>query len=73
MKKTKLYRYLGKNGIVTTPIEIIGVEPIRMFRLDADKDKILTNGEQFSISVQVFAEDLDNWTEIGQEEINNNN
>lgn len=73
MKKTKLYRYLGKNGIVTTSIELIGIESIKMLRLEADENKILTDGENFKQSVQIFIEDLDQWKEIGQDEIKQNN
>lgn len=73
MKKTKLYRYLGRNGIVTTPIEIIGVEPIRMYTLQADEGKILTNGEIYLFNAQIFAEDLEQWKEIGQDEIKQDN
>lgn len=73
MKKTKLYRYLGKNGVITTPVEILNAEHILMYHLAASKGKMLTDGEQYAEMVDIFAEDLDKWKEIGQDEIKQNN
>ena len=73
MKKTKLYRYLGRNGVVTTPIEILNAEHILMYHLVASKGKILTDGEQYTEMVDIFAEDLEQWKEIGQDEIKQDN
>lgn len=64
MKKTKMYRYLGRNGIITSPVLLDKIEHIDMYALNADSDKILTNGETKSKSVLCFAEDLNQWTEI---------
>lgn len=66
MKKIKMYRYLGRNGIITSPILLEKIDHIAMYSLTADNAKILTNGETQSKSVLCFAEDLDQWTEIGQ-------
>lgn len=44
MEITKMYRYLGRNGIITSPILIENSSPINMFNLKADEGKILTNG-----------------------------
>lgn len=64
MKKTNLYRYLGRNGIITSPVFLNNTEKIDMYHLTADKGKILTNGEEFLYSVTIFAEDLNKWVEI---------
>lgn len=64
MKKTKLYRYLGRNGIITSPILLDKVEHIPMFALRADKGKMLTDGEQVVEAITIFAEDLVLWSEI---------
>lgn len=64
MTKIKRYRYLGKNGIVTTSVLIDGVEPILMYRLVADPGKVMTNGTKFVRQVEIFAEDLEDWTEV---------
>lgn len=70
MKKINRYRYLGKNGIITTSVLLEGNAPILMYRIIADEGKILTDGNIFAHQREIFAEDLDKWTEIedkGQE------
>lgn len=64
MVKNKIYRYLGRNGILTTPILLNDSTKIDMYRLIAEKGKMLTNGEQILKSVDIFPEDLTLWTEI---------
>ena len=64
MTKKKLYRYLGRNGILTTRIRIDGATFIPVTELTADQDMILTNGEKTVYSVIVEDEDIDLWREI---------
>lgn len=64
MKKTKLYRYLGRNGIITSPILLDKIEHIPMFALRADEGKVLSDGEQMVKTITIFAEDLSLWSEI---------
>lgn len=64
MKRTKLYRYLGRNGIITTPILLENVEPIILYELIADVGKILTDGVNKSKRKFVFEDELDNWFEV---------
>lgn len=64
MTKNIVYRYLGRNGIITSPILLEGNAPIEMYRLIADENKALTNGEIVVKMIDVFAEDLGKWTEI---------
>ena len=64
MVKKKLYRYLGKNGIITSLVELIDVDYIAMYRLEASPGYILTNGEKTAYSVDIFAEELSDWYEI---------
>ena len=47
MKKIERYRYLGRNGIITTSILLEGNKPIYMLALVADEGKILTDGERY--------------------------
>lgn len=68
MKKLNRYRYLGKNGIITTSVLLEGNEPIYMYRLIADDNKILTNGTRYTSQVEIFAEELEAWTEVDIEE-----
>jgi hypothetical protein len=44
MITSKMYRYLGRNGIITSPILVDQTSPIPMVSLVAEKGKILTNG-----------------------------
>ena len=45
MTKRKMYKYLGRNGILTTRIQLDGINYIPMTELIAAEGKILTNGE----------------------------
>lgn len=64
MKKVKLYRYIGKNGIITTPILLEGTKVYEMFTLIASEGKALTDGEKVRDTVTIFADELDQWSEI---------
>ena len=66
MVKNKIYRYLGRNGTITTPILIEGATPIIMYRLISDKDMILTNGHIFVKQIDVFSDEIENWIEVPQ-------
>lgn len=69
MKKTAIYKYLGENGILESPILLPGVYNVKNYILEADKDKILTDGVRQSFSIKVSESELNNWYEIpiGQE------
>jgi hypothetical protein len=64
MTKTKMYRYLGRNGIITSPILLETIEPIAMLNLRASTGKSLTNGDKITKSVTIFVDELDEWFEI---------
>lgn len=64
MIKTSMYRYLGRNGIITSPVFLDKIESIPMYSLKAEQGKILTNGEKFVEQTLIFAEDLSQWIEI---------
>lgn len=64
MTKTQMYRYLGRNGIITSPVLLDKIEHIPMYALKADNHKLLTNGEKKVKSTLIFADDLSNWVEI---------
>lgn len=66
MNKSKMYRYLGRNGIITSPIFLENIEPILMFRLTASEGKILTNGEEKAKTKLVFADEMENWVEVDE-------
>jgi hypothetical protein len=65
-----MYRYLGRNGTITTHSHLEQINPIPMIRLSAAKGKILTDENLKVYSVTVFEDEVNNWTEIedmGQE------
>ena len=63
----QMYRYLGRNGNITTPIKLENIAPISMIQLNAENGKILTDGIKTSYSVIVFEDEKDNWYEIDDE------
>ena len=65
MKKTVLYRYLGTNGVLDTPIHLEDVYYVRLLRLIADSGKTLTNGVLTKKVITIPEDELDQWTEIG--------
>ncbi len=67
MVKTKMYRYLGRNGIITSPILLDSIEPIAMLSLKASEGKMLTNGDIKVKSKLIFADELEEWFEIDEE------
>ena len=70
MKKINRYRYVGKNGFITSSVLLENINHIKMYTLIADVGKVLTDGYQYLNQVQIFAEDLDNWTEVELEDKN---
>lgn len=72
MKKTKMYRYIGLNGTLTTYILLDGINYTLRYHLAADEGKILTNGNIKARVVEINAEDLDQWYEINDPEANLN-
>lgn len=64
MKKQVIYKYLGTNGVLETPIHLEDIYYIRLIDLKADEGKILTNGERKTYFVRVPEEDVLNWYEV---------
>lgn len=65
MKQSSVYRYLGSNGVITTPIKLDGIYSVQLARLDADDGKILVNllDRRERESVICSLEEVKNWTE----------
>ena len=66
MIKKDLYRYIGRNGIITSLVHLEDAKYYPMYRLIADEGKMLTDGELKVKSIDIFAEDLSKWTEIDE-------
>lgn len=70
MKQQVLYRYLGTNGVIESPVHLEDVYYIRTICLTADEGKILTDGIQYVKTVRVSEEEVSKWKEVkdlGQE------
>lgn len=67
MKKVKAYRYIGRNGIITSRVLLNGIDNIPMVELIADQGKILTDGEFKTHWITVEFDEVDNWKEIADE------
>lgn len=66
MIKKDLYRYTGRNGIITSLVHLEDAKYYPMYRLIADEGKVLTDGELTVKSIDIFAEDLSKWTEMDE-------
>ena len=64
MISEKMYRYLGRNGNITSKILLENIAPIPMFKLQAGKGKILTNGSKYAYTITVFSDEVADWKEI---------
>lgn len=69
MKKTVIYRYLGTNGVLETPIHLEDIYYIRLIDLKADENMILTNGERKTYFIRVPEEEVSNWYEVIDDQV----
>lgn len=60
----KMYRYLGRNGNITSKVLLENIAPIPMVNLRASAGMILTNGVITTYSVIVFEDEVKDWKEI---------
>ena len=64
MTKTKKYKYIGRNGILVTRIQLDGINFIPMVELKAAEGKILTNDIVTSYAITVEESEVEQWREI---------
>lgn len=64
MTKMEIYRYIGSNGVIDSPIKLPMDYTLR-YRLIADKNKELVNGDTVATVIDVDVDDVDNWVEHG--------
>lgn len=64
MTKTILYKYLGTNGVIESPIHLEDIYYVRINVLIADQDKILTNGIEKKKQVRCSDDEVNQWYEI---------
>lgn len=66
MVKQVIYRYLGTNGVIESPVHLEDIYYTRSLALYADPGKKLTNGKVYKDMVRIPEEDLELWTEVSQ-------
>ncbi len=64
MKVRKLYKYIGRNGSVTTPILLDDAKYIPLVELRADPGYVLKNNGVTKQSVVVYIDDAELWNEV---------
>lgn len=68
MEKTILYKYLGTNGTILSPIHLEDIYYVRKIQLIASPGQVLTNGHTTAKVMIIPEEDIDLWKEIPEEE-----
>jgi hypothetical protein len=64
MKQQVIYKYLGTNGVIESPVHLEDIYYVRLLRLTADAGKVLTNGEITTSVITIPEDELKNWSEI---------
>jgi len=64
MTKRLMYRYLGANGVLDTPIRIPEAHCVRMMELVADSRHILVNDKRKEYRVLVPEDEAHLWKEV---------
>lgn len=64
MTKTVMYKYMGYNGYITSPVLIPGVDHLKMIQLKAADGYVLTNGERRAYIVTVIEDSVPDWIEV---------
>lgn len=62
MNKMEIYRYVGSNGVIDSPIKLPMDYTLR-YRLIADEGKELVNGDTAATVIDVDVDDVDKWIE----------
>ncbi len=66
MRQTIMYRYLGTNGVIDSPVHLEGIYSVKTISLVADEGKVLTkDNKTFVNSVRVAdEEEASKWKEV---------
>lgn len=62
-----MYRYIGRNGIITSKVLLDDIKYIPMMTLEADNRKVLTNGNVKTKWITIELDEVNNWKEIADE------
>ena len=67
MTKSYVYSYLTTDGsTLQTSVQLAGIEGVRLVRLIAGKDKMLTNGKSTCPTIVVPENAVDSWREVAK-------
>ena len=64
MTRQIIYRYLGTNGVIESPVHLEDIYYVRLVRLSAAHNKTLTNGIATLKTVTIPENEEHDWTEI---------
>lgn len=64
MTQQVIYKYLGTNGVIESPVHLEDVYYVRLIQLKADEGHYLTDGTREVKSVRVPEDEVSNWREI---------
>ncbi len=64
MIQRKRYKYIGRNGIITSAVLLDDIKHIPMTYIEADSGFILTDGDIKTYATLIETEDLLHWYEI---------
>ena len=64
MTRQVLYRYLGTNGVIESPVHLEDIYFTRINVLTADTGKVLTDGNTRVKQVRCSDDEVENWREV---------
>ena len=64
MTKQVLYKYLGTNGVIESPVHLEYIYYVRINVLTADQGKILSDGNKQLKVVRCSDDEVDSWVEV---------
>lgn len=65
MKKTVLYKYLGTNGIIISPVHLEDIYYVRLIKLEAEEGHKLTKDDKHFVQViEVPEDEVKEWKEV---------
>lgn len=66
MTKQVLYKYLGTNGVIESPVHLEDIYYVRINVLVAEAGKTLTNGKIFKKIVRCSDDEVSLWREVDE-------
>jgi hypothetical protein len=65
MTKEILYKYLGTNGVIISPVHLEDIYYVRNVKLTADAGKLLTkDNKSFTKQIIVPEDEVSSWAEV---------